>query len=140
MLGSRQQGERVDVSWADDVEVPTIECGDARDVETFGNGDDGGIDQAESEIGVSLDELGSPAQVSTGYRLEDDLTRSQPTEERRFRLWTTGPLDHLADLDHNGCRDDEGDDGPLQQVQTFSMMTIAGVEDRNQRSGVDKNH
>lgn len=46
-LGSGEECEGCRVAWPDDVEVPTIECGDGGDAETFGGGDHRSIDGAE---------------------------------------------------------------------------------------------
>lgn len=38
------------MDWAHDPEVAVIERGDGSDVEAFGDGDDGGVDQTEAEV------------------------------------------------------------------------------------------
>ena len=49
--------ERRGVAWADGGEVAAVEGGDLGDGEAFGQGDDGGVDGAEREVGVGGDEV-----------------------------------------------------------------------------------
>ena len=64
-----------------DAEVPPVESRDLRRTEPLGDGDDGGVDSAEAEVGVMLDEVGRAAQVFVADMLDDEAAGDEATKE-----------------------------------------------------------
>ena len=76
---SGQQRERVDVRRADHGEVPAIQGGDLADTKSLGDRHDAGVDAANVEIAVVLDQLGDAFPVADG---ESSTARSPAAMER----------------------------------------------------------
>lgn len=86
-------------------EVAVVEGEDERRVEALGEGDHRGVDAAEREVGVALDQLGDAGVVLGNERL-DVLAAKRPPEGSISR----GPEafgNQLSSLDGNRSRNDE---------------------------------
>ena len=102
---------------SDGSEVTVVERGDLRDVEPFGNGDDGCVGRAEREVAVGLDEFGNAG--------------------------AAGPAEQVADLSDNRCRDEDLTASEMQageQIGAGSVVVVVAVAGCDQRAGVADNH
>ena len=70
----------------DDVEVPTVERRDRRDSQSFGGGDDRGIDGPERQVAVASNELGDPKPVVLLDRDSRDGPRREIAEQADLRV------------------------------------------------------
>ncbi len=57
--------ERIDVGGSDGSEVPMVQGRDRGQLEAFGDGDGGRVDDIEVQVGVGDDQLMSPNPIST---------------------------------------------------------------------------
>jgi hypothetical protein len=74
-------------------------------VESFGEGDDGGVRSPEREVGILLNERGD-AQPIFGMR-SFDLVAAQAAQKACFGDWAATFFDEIGRLGHNHCGDDQ---------------------------------
>ena len=86
---------------ADGGEVAVVEGGDLGDGEAFGEGDDGGVDGAEGEVGVGGDEVGGAVEVRRGGFGELEVAGCEGAEELGFEPWAGLAGQQVADLGAN---------------------------------------
>ena len=79
--GSGQEDEDVGVAGAHHGEMTAVQGGDLGDPKSFGDSKDAGVDAAQVEIGVGLDQLGHPGPVGGDEILDDELARDQGAVE-----------------------------------------------------------
>ena len=95
--------ERLDVPGPDDREVAAVERRDRRDAEPFGCRDDRGIDGAEREVAVLLDEVRDPEPIGWMNRLDGEIPESQLRQEPKLdvRMQPRGhEVRHLGDREY----------------------------------------
>jgi hypothetical protein len=98
----RQQRERLDVSRADDREMPQVQRGDFVDVEAFSESDHGRVARAEGEVCVLHDQVCHPVVVGTDQVCGDERAVRDRTEETGFDLGTAVAGEEVADLGDDG--------------------------------------
>lgn len=69
---------------ANDAEVAVVESGDPGDPESLGDDDETGIGATETEVGVSVDQLGYSVGVTARDHLDLEFAIGQGTEEVGF--------------------------------------------------------
>src|SRR6266511_940445 len=99
--------ERRGVAWADGGEVAAVEGGDLGDGEAFGQGDDGGVDGAEREVGVGGDEVGGAVEVGGCRFGELEVAGREGAEELGFEPRAGLAGKQVADLGDNQRRHEE---------------------------------
>lgn len=92
---------------AHDSEVATIECGDLGGIESLGGGDNGGVNGAESDVPVAVDELGDPEPIGGLDGLAAEVAGRQIPEEPDLSIRAEAAGDQVGDLGDDERRYDE---------------------------------
>ena len=85
--------------------MAVVEGEDERGVEALGEGDDGGVDAAEREVGVLLDQLGYAGEILGRWRL--DGKASEAPKEACLGPRAVPGAEQLRDLGDGESRDDQ---------------------------------
>jgi hypothetical protein len=116
----REQREGVDMARPVDREMPSIDRGKLGEIQAFGNGNPGGIDRTQRQIGVRPDQFG------------------------RWLIHFTArclvPLDTLAWPGRGNEQPLTGQVSGGEQVHTRTMVDIPGQRCRHDRPGIDQHH
>jgi hypothetical protein len=140
---SGQQREGWDVARADDVEVTMVERCHLGDAKAFGDRDHGGIGRAEREVGVRVDQF-SHALVVEDLEVDDsECLLGDRAEKCALDLRSAGAAEEVADLGHNGCRDEDRAAREVQareQVRAGAVVGVAPVRRGDERAGVADDH
>jgi hypothetical protein len=124
----RKQLECRNVDRSHDCEVPAVQGGNLARAQALGNGYDRGVDSSEREIGVGLDKLGGALEVGAVYMFDDELSRGEASQERRFHARPSPGSEQVGHLWDHEVRDDQrfadlfepGDAGPMVWIITKS--------------------
>lgn len=111
--GSREQLESVAVRRPHDGEVSVVESRDRLDPESLRNGDDRGVDEAEAEVAVGLDQLSATGPVRACQIHHVEFAIGDRGDERRLGIEPESRLEHPGALDSN--RSGDCDVGPVIQ-------------------------
>ncbi len=122
--------------WPDDREMAMVESGQLCFSETLDNGDNGGVDEAEWEIPVTVEELADTAIV-----LHPDIDDPQPTsvdvgKEGEKRIWMEPLPCKPVQLDENRRRDDHLFVDGLQEACTLVMVLVRAIHGRVKGAGI----
>lgn len=104
----RQKSEPFDMGRADHLEMPVIETGNLGVSEPFGCGNHERVGAAERQIGVTLDEVRSPAQILVGWNLHVVPLLGQGSEEGSLDRRSELLADEVERLPQDRCRDEQG--------------------------------
>ncbi len=138
MIGSLsgQEIEAGDVSGANDREVPSIDCCNLVEIETFSGGYYRCVHRPKRQFPVLAHEFGDAQPVSCCHGIDRELARGQITQETHFCFRAesgSDEVDHLGD--HQGWND-EGTGMGQQEIEGVMMVTVVGVDVGVKRPGV----
>ena len=129
-------GKEVDGSLASDgAEVAIVEGEDVAAV-SFGAGDDGGVGEAEREVGVAADEFADAGEVVVAG-FEDEGAFLQVGEKRVEDIEAEALFDQVADLGQDPSRDEVGAVIGEEGLADRLVVGIAPVEQREEGGGVE---
>ena len=123
--------------WAHDTEVAVVDGGDGVDAKSFSDSDDRRIDEAEIEIGVAVDELGSSLIVRRGEVIDAGVTAGEPGEERGFGGGSDPTVEQPAHLDDHGGGNDDRAAVMIEPVIAGLVVGVVAVSDRDEGARVD---
>jgi hypothetical protein len=109
-------------------------------VKAFTRRQDGGVNYADAEVGVFVEQLGDPVPVGWLYRLGDQLTRPERLGERPLSVDSDAVTKEVSDLGDDERRHDERPAGVCQQLHASRVISIAGGRGGDQRPGIDDQH
>lgn len=115
--------------------MAAVERHDQIGLKPVGEHDDGGIDRADREVGVSLDQVGDHGPV-IGVR-GFDVEFVQPADERGFPARTQARRGEPGDLGDDQRRDDELQVSPTEYPGTGDVIGIPPVERGEERARVN---
>ncbi len=125
----------------DDAEVASVERGDLRLSETLTQGDDGGIDETEIELGIPPFDLDGAEEILGGDRLEPVSAPGNIVDERPPHLVTEELQRPVVDLGEHGAGDDQILREPLDELDASPVIAIIGVQQCQDRTRVqDEGH
>jgi hypothetical protein len=119
-------------------EVAPVECGDARDGQTFGDRDEAGVGAAKGEVGVALDKLADPGPVGDGEDFDCQLLGGERTVERRLGWRAELPIDQPAGLSDDQRRRDKGTGMAFKQLLATLVIRVGGISDGDDDIRIDE--
>jgi len=118
-------------------EVAAIQRREFRLIESFDDGEDGRIHEADVRVGIPIAKLPN-ARVVRDYQVDDhECARFDVAQQRHERTRMEAPMDPVVDFDEDWRRDDQLFVGGLDQSTTSPVIRVGPVEGRVQRSGVE---
>lgn len=122
---------------ADDAEVPVVEGCDGGDVEALRCSDDRGIGGAEREVAVLGKELADAGEVRGVDGNDDQLGGLERGYEAKLRAPSQAIAGEVGRLGQAQRRQKEGPGVVSQRVQARSVLGVLGIQNREQRTGVN---
>jgi hypothetical protein len=122
---------------SNDREVSAVESGDLCDAESFGGGDDRGVDGAEWKVAVMSDEFGDAQPVRRRDRVGDQVARREVAEESDLGFGAELCAEQVRDLGDDECRHDVWAGMRLEQFEAGGVVTVIAIDVGVQRSGVN---
>lgn len=117
-----------------DSKVASIERRNGRDSKALRGRDDRCIHGSERKISITSDELGDPKPVVIVDGNRDEGPAGEIAEETHLRVRTQPGPDEICDLGDHQDRHRERTRMTPQQVDALVMVSIVGVDVREQRA------
>ncbi len=133
----RKQLERRNVGRSHDGEVPAVQGGDLARAQPLGNCYYCGVHGPESEIRLSLDELGGALEVGAANVFDGELSRDEASQELGFHTRPGSSRKKVGHLRDHEVRDDQRLSNLFEPGDALAMVRIIAKSGRDQRSGVD---
>ncbi len=126
------------MSGAYDSEVAVVECGDLGDLEPFCLRHHRSVDRSERPAPMAPDELGDTKPVPGGDGLANQVASGKVTQETDFGVHPEPAAQQIGHLGHDQDGHDQGTRVRFQELKSFSVVVVVGVDVGVERSGVDE--
>jgi hypothetical protein len=104
--------------------------------QSLDNCQNGGVDEANAQVGVGTHQLTDPLVVAVGQVLDGENARPNLVDDRRERSRTELPRNHVIEL----CKHRRGHDPRAwyraQQLRTGGVLRVLGINGGQQWAGV----
>lgn len=125
------------MSRANRSEVPMIQRIQAAHAEPLGDGDDRGVDDTETGIRASVEDLDGAMEVRIGQGLEAPVRGREMAGEVGLRAWAQPGSDEVADLRQRGLGHDDRLGLAPQRVTGAGVSRVGGVDQGIEHAGID---
>lgn len=111
-----------------DAEVAPVQRRDRIDPETFGRGDDGGVDGSEGQITVCRDEFGDADPIAGQDRIGGEGSCREISEESHFGLGPDPLFDEVGDLGDHELWNDQGARVGKQERKARAVIAVILID------------
>lgn len=134
---SGQDLEPFAVCWPDDAEVASVDGGHGCCAQAFCNRNDGGIDRAQWQVAVCVNQLGYAQPVTRCHRLHNQVPGGEIAQEPHLGVWAQSRTDEVRDLGDDQGWHDKRPRMLREQIQAGRVMSVVRVDVGVERARID---
>ena len=118
-------------------EVSPINCRNRCDFETLSGDHDRGIDRAQGQVAVGVNQFGDPHPVASGHGLNPQVARSDIAQKAHFGIRPQAGPNQVADLGDHQHRHHQWAGVSQQEIKAGRVMTVVSIDVGVERPSVD---